>query len=710
MGKNSSKLQTSFSSRQTFNYPIRHMIITIIGLFFVFSMPLHEAQSIHPSQSFSFASFADHTNITFVQQDSWYGGELAVPGSNGTILLNPDPSTTISLVEANIGKMVYKDPIRFKFPKYGMVSFSTSFTFKITTTGDYPNGGSGMVFFISDYKKAPMGSYGRYFGMVSPTALNAQRFFAVEFDTRNSTNLGDVSDSHIGIDINSLESLNSSDTSPNSKNPSYYPQLFLYNNYTFTAWVDYNSSTNLIEVWMTNSSTSQRPSTTILSHKYDLSNVFNDTMFVGFSATNNVSEDGMEGHALFSWNFTIHYPIDDEHAKGTGSVLKLALIGVGVGIVAILVCCACFLIWKRNKKSKLGRNKTVRPHSGSVVISMDHSTTSVALYTLKQLKKATSNFSNDNQIGEGGYSFVYKGVLEDGTMIAVKRLKGNLKKDRREAEFLSELKVISNTRHRNLLQLQGWCCENEEALLVYNYMSKGSLDRYLYGSERGTLARDTRLRILEGVASALQYLHSGLGDCVLHRDVKAANVLLTDDFQSMLCDFGLARLISHSQADAITMTAAGTTGYIAPEVVFSGKFSDKADVYGFGVLALEVASGRPAIDRYQLNLDEVRLVEWVWNLHLSNKLIEALDSCMRLDISTAQEEQWKGVLHLALMCCNPSAESRPNMRQVCQTLDGDNVLLRQPLPRSKAWAPPPPNEMWPSASESSNSACLAPSQ
>ncbi|MCO5561838.1 hypothetical protein L7F22_015462 [Adiantum nelumboides] len=695
------RYKQSFSSTQTYNNPTCHgRLIIITVLLIAFTLPLLVAKEFQSPQSFHFASFGNPSlpNVTFVHHDSWYGGQLAAPGSNGTIWLNPDPSAVKTLAEANIGKMVYKDPIRFKFPDYGMASFSTWFTFKITTTRQYPDCGSGMVFFISDYAKAPEKSYGRYFGMVSPTALDVQRFFAIEFDTHISENLGDVSGSHIGVDISSLKSLREVDTSPKSTNPAFYPKLFLYNNYTFTTWVDYNSSTNLIQVWMTNSSTSQRPSTAILSLTYNLSDIFNDTMFVGFSATNNVSDDGMEGHVLFSWDFTIHYPLY-EHRKGSGSVIQLALIAVGsVVLAAAFVCCACFYVWKKRKASKLGQNKTLR-QSNSVTISMDHSP-SVPLYTLKQLKKATGNFKNDNQIGEGGYSFVYKGVLENGSMVAVKRLKGNLKKDRKEAEFLSELKVICNTRHRNLLQLQGWCYENEEALLVYNYMSKGSLDRYLYSSKRGTLPSDTRMRILAGVASALQYLHFGLGDCVLHRDVKAANVLLTDDFQPMLCDFGLARLISHSQSDAITMTAAGTNGYVAPEVAFSSKFSDKADVYGFGVLALEVACGRPAIDIYQLNPDQTRLVEWVWNLHFSNKLIEALDSSMLLDMPTPQKEQWKGILHLALMCCNPSAESRPNMRHICQTLDGDNNLLRQPLPKLKA-SVPEPNEMWPSALESS---------
>ncbi|KAH7434644.1 hypothetical protein KP509_06G027600 [Ceratopteris richardii] len=655
--------------------------------------------SLATPQNFEFASFNNDRigNVTFVTQDSWYGGQDAQLGSDGAIWLNPDPSLVQTRAAANIGKVAYINPINFKSPKFGMASFSTSFRFKITTTRPYPNCGSGMVFFIAEYVKPPEKSYGRYFGMVSPNALNAERFLAIEFDTHISTTFYDISGSHIGIDINSLESAVVADSSPNSTQPEYYPELFLYNNFTFTTWIDYNSSSNLIQVWMSNSSLI-RPSQPILSYKYDLSEVFNETMFVGFSATNNASEDGMEGHVLYSWNFTAYFPLYREPKKFAHG-LRIPFIIAGVLLSVILIFCVSFFLWRRKISSSKSHPLVMGPFSGSVTVPSNHSLPYTAHYSLKQLKKATNNFGDSNIIGEGGFSYVYKGILEDGRMIAVKRLKVSLHKDKREAEFISELKVISNIRHRNLLQLEGWCHESEEAILVYKFMSKGSLVQYIYGNMKGSLSSNTRLKILAGIASALEYLHFGLGDCVLHRDVKAANVLLTDEYEPLLGDFGLARLISHGQVDAITMTAAGTTGYIAPEVVFSGRFSDKADVYGFGVLMLEVACGRRAIDNLQLNTEQVRLVEWVWNLHVSNNLLEALDWKMRLEISEFQIEQWRKILHIALMCCNPSPDARPNMRLVCTMIEGDDLSVAEPLTRSRKWEPLP-IENWPSASSS----------
>lgn len=217
-------------------------------------------------------------------------------------------------------------------------------------------------------------------------------------------------------------------------------------------------------------------------------------------------------------------------------------------------------------------------------------------------------------------------------------------------------------------------------MLVYDYMGNGSLDRHLFGGNtETTLTSERRFNILLGVAAALEYLHEGLAECVLHRDVKAANVLLDAAFGPVLGDFGLARLIGHDQV--VTMTAAGTPGYVAPEVPFLGKATDRADVYSFGVLALEVACGRRVLD-FKLPPQERMLVEWVWLLHESNKLMEAMDS--RVVESTEWDEEiedrWRCVLHLALVCCHPFPEARPRMSQVHQALKEVRII---PLPASR---------------------------
>eukprot|EP00250_Pteridium_aquilinum_P021821 c25236_g3_i1 orf=100-861(-) len=231
---------------------------------------------------------------------------------------------------------------------------------------------------------------------------------------------------------------------------------------------------------------------------------------------------------------------------------------------------------------------------------------------------------------------------------------------------------------------------------MYPYMSNGHLESDLFGNKRGTLENETRLKILAGMASALEYLHGNLGECVLHRDMKVVDVLLTERFEPILGDFGLACLIGHDEG-AVTMTAVGTPGYIAPEVVYTGKATDKADVYSFGVLAFEIAYGRPAINRSSVQPEDARLVDYAWTLHQRNQLMEALDTCMCMDMK--QKEQWRCILHVALMCCNPLPESRPTMAEVAQALKGDTALLTEPLPETMPSYPISTN--WPSASGSS---------
>ncbi|KAI5060903.1 hypothetical protein GOP47_0023408 [Adiantum capillus-veneris] len=602
----------------------------------------------HPS----FSSIADLSDIKIVYQDSWYHGQDAIPDKSG-IWLTPNPIDVTSNKFSNIGP------------------YSTS--------------GSGMTFFISHFDKAPNNSDGRFFGLFDPhAATEAQKFFAVEFDTYLSSDLNDPSASHIGIDVNSLVSRNYTDTSPTSSSP-FYPQLYLYNNDTFTARIAYDSLTNLIQVWMTNSlSSASAMSQAVLELSYDLSTVFEDFMYVGFSATNKVGEDGMEGHVVKSWSFT------SEDFKEPSEVIVPIAIALPILFALGLFGITLFLIKRRRKKRMNHLPSTVRQSRESGTILLGSGRCTLPRYSYKELKRSAHDFSEQSKIGKGGFSIVYRGTLADGSIVAIKRLKEGVRK---EAEFSAEMNIISSIRHRNLLQLRGWCHEKGEAMLVYNYLSNGSLDRYLYGEKKGELQSKTRLKILVGVASALEYLHGNLGECVLHRDVKAANVLLTKGFEPMLGDFGLARLVAHDEG-AVTMTVVGTPGYVAPEVVYTGRFTDRADVYSFGVLALEMAYGRPAMIQSSLQQEEARIVDYAWMLHQRDQLMEALDPCMSVQDSAQKEQQWRPVLHVALMCCNPLPESRPTMMQVYQALKGDTVLLSQPLPATRPLYPTFPD--WPS--------------
>ncbi|KAI5084941.1 hypothetical protein GOP47_0001110 [Adiantum capillus-veneris] len=468
-------------------------------------------------------------------------------------------------------------------------------------------------------------------------------------------------------------------------------------NYNFTAWVAYDSLTQEIIVWAVNTSGSMamRLSSPCLTLTYDLATVFLQDMYVGLSAS---CGQFFEGHKVFSWEFSMEdlqvaeaspLPAPKQtascsyhHCRSRRKQTIVVVVGVLSAACLLVVACCVLKLKKKMCRSRAAANKILELASDC----------SVPRYNYNELKRATNGFATKNKIGEGASGDVFKGVLPNGSMVAVKRLKDGLK---REAEFSSEIRIISGIRHRNLLQLRGWCYDKGEAMLVYDYMPNGSLDRYRSRKKAGnnSLNSETRLHILKGVAAALQYLHDGLGVCVLHRDVKAGNVLLTDTFDAMLGDFGLARLVLRDEV--VTITAAGTPGYVAPEVIYTGKATDKADVYSFGMLALEVACGRRVLDG-SLSPQEMRLVDWIWLLNKSNKLMEALDPFLLDHGNTGDESQadadnvimretkWRCVLHMGLLCCHPFPENLPNMRQVTQALQ-DFTLL--PLPSSQPLCP-----------------------
>eukprot|EP00250_Pteridium_aquilinum_P001998 c12210_g1_i1 orf=2-883(-) len=281
----------------------------IISLLFAYASlwiyPSHSIQFQHPS-------FDDISDFRIVKQDAWYTGVNAsfIPGSG--IWLTPDPNDAETLKPNNMGQFLYKDPIQFIFdqsdsPKK-VVSFNTNFSFQIITTRPYSECANGMAFFISALDKAPNNSGGYGFGLVNRDAAlgpnpfaNVSNLFAVEFDTHNSSsNFYDPGASHIEIDINSLISSNYTDTSPDSS----HWDLDLYRNLTFQAWIDYSSSINLVQVWMT-ANTSERPSQAVLQLTHNLSSVFSESMLnVGFSATNMAANYGMQGLVVSGWSFS----------------------------------------------------------------------------------------------------------------------------------------------------------------------------------------------------------------------------------------------------------------------------------------------------------------------------------------------------------------------------------------------------------------------
>ncbi|KAH9723393.1 putative leucine-rich repeat receptor-like serine/threonine-protein kinase [Citrus sinensis] len=332
--------------------------------------------------------------------------------------------------------------------------------------------------------------------------------------------------------------------------------------------------------------------------------------------------------------------------------------GTVVGIVAattfVIILLVGILWWKgcfRPEHTLEQELRGVDLHTGS--------------FTLRQIKAATNNFAPDNKIGEGGFGPVYKGHMADGTVVAVKQLSSKSKQGNRE--FVNEIGMISALQHPNLVKLHGCCIEGNQLLLIYEYMENNSLARALFGPEAHRLKLDwpTRHRICVGIARGLAYLHEESRLKIVHRDIKATNVLLDKDLNPKISDFGLAKLDEEDNTH-ISTRVAGTFGYMAPEYAMRGYLTDKADVYSFGIVALEIVSGR-SNSSCKPKEDIFYLLDWALILKAQGNLMELVDK--RLG-SNFDKEQVMVMINVALLCTDVSSTSRPSMSSVVSMLEG----------------------------------------
>ncbi|XP_010919126.1 probable serine/threonine-protein kinase At1g01540 [Elaeis guineensis] len=292
-------------------------------------------------------------------------------------------------------------------------------------------------------------------------------------------------------------------------------------------------------------------------------------------------------------------------------------------------------------------------------------------YTLRELEGATGGFAEENVIGEGGYGIVYRGLLANNTTVAVKNLLNN--RGQAEKEFRVEVDTIGRIRHKNLVRLLGYCVEGAYRLLVYEYVDNGNLDQWLHGDVGvvSPLTWDIRMKIILGTAKGLAYLHEGLEPKVVHRDVKSSNILLDQQWNPKVSDFGLAKLLC-SERSYVTTRVMGTFGYVAPEYASTGMLNERSDVYSFGVLIMEIISGRAPVD-YTKPPSEVNLVEWLKIMVGDRKAEQVVDPKMP---EKPSPKALKRALLVALRCVDPDAAKRPKMGRVIHMLEMDDLLFR----------------------------------
>ncbi|GLT29261.1 hypothetical protein SLA2020_041380 [Shorea laevis] len=342
--------------------------------------------------------------------------------------------------------------------------------------------------------------------------------------------------------------------------------------------------------------------------------------------------------------------------------------GVAAGAALLFAAPAIVLAWLRRRKPQdhffdVPAEEDPEVHLGQL-----------KRFSLRELQVATDNFGNKNILGRGGFGKVYKGRLADGSLVAVKRLKEE-RTQGGELQFQTEVEMISMAVHRNLLRLRGFCMTPTERLLVYPFMANGSVASCLRERTDSQPALDwpIRKRIALGAARGLAYLHDHCDPKIIHRDVKAANILLDEEYEAVVGDFGLAKLMDYKDTH-VTTAVRGTIGHIAPEYLSTGKSSEKTDVFGYGVMLLELITGQRAFDLARLaNDDDVMLLDWVKGLLKDKKLEVLVDSDLQGNYMQDEVEQ---LIQVALLCTQGSPMERPKMSEVVRMLEGDGLAER----------------------------------
>ncbi|CAM8899245.1 unnamed protein product [Rhodiola kirilowii] len=667
------------SSAHSWKPPTNLHVITILSLLAALTFRSTSALTLNLT-TFTVAT----DNFCFGDSTDYYNNATIEAGS---LVLT-------KMVTWKTGRVTYNESVHlWDAASNSLADFSTHFSFVIDSFGKKPYA-DGLAFFLAPVGFPMPAQEGSGLGMVSGRELyNASSFpfVAVEFDTFENERFIDRPSDHVGIDVGSMESVawvrwNSS----------------VLDGKPCEAWINYDAASKELSVLFTGFDNNVAILQS-LNYTIDLRKILPEFVCLGFGAA---TGQFSAVHSIRSWWFDSKLVALNEtsniapppnqvigSAQPVSARSRIGLISGSVSgaIVVLIVLVVGFIVWRKrgsNKELRLGMDEEFENETGP------------KRYSYKELQRATRNFDEKNKLGEGGFGGVYKGLI-DKTTVAIKRVS----KESRQGvkEYASEIRVISKLRHRNLVQLLGWCHERDEMLLVYEFMPNRSLDTHLFKSEIA-LTWASRFKIAQGLASALLYLHEGCNQYVVHRDIKSSNVMLDSAFNTKLGDFGLARLVDHLKISETTNLAgtrgyidpesvitgkttkqsdlkisettvlAGTRGYIDPESIITGKTTKQSDIYSFGVLAIEISCGRKPIDDHAPE-NEVSLVDWVYDLNHEGKLLDAVDPRLENDYN---EAELQCLLLVGLWCAQPTQVSRPTIRQASLVLNFEAPLPTLP--------------------------------
>ncbi|KFK41427.1 hypothetical protein AALP_AA2G129500 [Arabis alpina] len=583
------------------------------------------------------------------------GGQFSFNGflyTDGVADLNPDGLFKLitSKTQGGAGQVLYQFPLQFKNSPNGTVSsFSTTFVFAIVAVRK-TIAGCGLSFDISPAK-----------GLNSTSNTNyTNSSVSVEFHTGKSEKPDGEDVNEVGIKVNGVYS-DRNRSAGYIEDDGSFVNIAIASGGPIQVWIEYNNSTKQLDVTM-HSIYTNKPKIPLLSLFKDLSPYLREYMYVGFTSVGSP----FSSHYILGWNFNNtgkvsainlarlpKVPDEDKDRSLNRKILAISLSISGVTLGIVLVFGVMFFL-KRKKFLEVIEDWEVQfgPHR----------------FTYKDLFIATKGFKNSALLGKGGFGSVFKGILPLSSIpIAVKKISHDSKQGMRE--FLAEIATIGRLRHPDLVRLLGYCRRKGELYLVYDFMPNGSLDKFLYHQPNQVLDWSQRFKIIKDVASGLCYLHQQWVQVIIHRDIKPANILLDENMNAKLGDFGLAKLCDH-EIDSQTSHVAGTFGYISPELSRTGKSSTSSDVFAFGVFMLEITCGRRPIEP-RGPPSEMVLTDWVLECWDSGDLLEVVDE--RLGHKYLAE-QVTMVLKLGLLCSHPLAATRPSMSSVIQILDGVATL------------------------------------
>ena len=597
--------------------------------------------------TFNFSSFNEESEKYLILEES----EIEAKAIQVTLDVH-----NWTLTQNGSGRALYKRPFRLGSKSKGKASFNSTFVLNISNNTDTNPGGEGLAFILTERTDLPQNSHGQWLGIVNELTDGSAtaKIVAVEFDTRKSYP-EDLDDNHVGLDVNSIYSITQQSLS-----------FKLVSGIDTTVKVEYDGE--LLKVFV-----GENTSTPVISATIDLVTHLPEKVYVGFSAS---TGNDTQLNCIKSWEFS-----GLDLYKEDPNLLWVWII---VPAVLVFFFVFVFLYWKWKCKGEVPVEEV--EDDREVEICIQGSSTAPRKFRLEELKAATENFKN--KLGEGGFGTVYEGFLENKA-VAVKRFSRDAREGKQD--FIAEVTTIGNLNHKNLVKLLGWCSERNELILVYEFMQNKSLDKFIFCNQNPgpetdqiTLNWGMRYRIINGVAQALDYLHNGCEKRVLHRDIKASNIMLDSEFNARLGDFGLARTIHCSdQTHHSTKAVAGTPGYMAPESILTWRATVETDIYAFGVLVLEVVSGRSPRDQSKKN-KYTSLVDWAWVNYSRERILDVVDLHLNGDFN---KEEAECVLILALACCHPNPYQRPSTKTALRVLTGE---VAPPLiPKAK------PAFMWP---------------